>query len=213
MVKNNPFTQFGGHLETLGVELHKELEPWGLTVVDAVASLVQPGNAWAISEIGTILKKLANVFRVKIGGRRTIQEVVEGSGYNHFDYSILDRCALSGGRERWVTIEVFGIEHFDHDPTDVEIEAEYVRRSLRRPDVDHVVHFGDQVRVLPVEGHPVVFYLKNPVPGADGGPGVLRLWRHGAGRKLHWSWPAPGYRWDRRYRFAGVREQPLGLGD
>lgn len=164
------------------------------------------GEATLIAATKAFLAVVANIFTVKIGGPRAIAEVVAGSGYTHYDRSILERCRLAVGPEWSATIEIFSIEHFDHDPTDEEIEAEYVRRGLKRPDVDHAIHFGDQVRNLPVEGHPVIFYLKNPISYADGSRGVLGLWRRGAHRRLYWYWLDPVCRWNRSYLFAGVRE-------
>ena len=42
--------------------------------------------------------------------------------------------------------------------------------------------------------------------GAGGFRSVLGLWRDGAVRGLDWGWLGSGDRWDRDYRFAGVRE-------
>lgn len=177
-----------------------------MSLAETISQAALPGNAWALDEISAVLARIANVFQVKIGGRRTIKEVVESSGYTYYDHTILDGCKLVGGRERAVTIEIFSIEHFDHDPTDDEIEAEYVRCGLERPDADHGVHTGEQRPDLPQDGHPIIFYLKNPVSGAAGRRSVLALWRHGAGRGLRWDRLVPRLRWPRCCRFAGVRK-------
>lgn len=195
----------GGFINLL-VKMARELNlPSGtlyrLGTPDGEATLVAATRAF-LAEVA----KTANIFRVKIGGRRTIAEVVGASGYTWVNPTILERRSLSGGRERWAAIEVFDIERFNHDPTDAEIEAEYERRGLTRPEVDHAIHFGEQHPSLPVEGQPVVFYLKKPVLDAGGGSDVLSLWRYGAGRELSLGWLGPGGRWYRFYRFAGVRE-------
>jgi len=207
MGQQNPFVQFPGHLQFVAGDLTRRSAARGHNIIDAIAKLAQPANAWALDEIDAVLAKLANTFYVKIGGSRTAAEVIAASGYVYCDPAIPEQCVLQQGRERLVKIEVFDVEHFDHDLTDAEVEAEYIRRGLKRPEVDHAVHFGDQVRGLPVEGHPVIFYLKNPVPDADGSPSVLGLWCNGALRGLRWHWLHPrGGRWLRRYLFAGVRE-------
>ncbi len=206
MTKENQFVKFPGHLQYIAGELTSRSAKRGGNIVESIAKLAQPTNAWALDEIDDVFAKVAGIFRVKIGGRRTILEVINSSGYTNYDRSILELCTLSGGQESMATTEVFDIEHFDHDPTDAEIEAEHVRRGLNRPEVDHAVHFGDQIRHLPVDGHPVVFYLKNPVLGAGGNQRVLDLWRHGALRRFHWLWLFPGTRWHRASRFVGVRE-------
>jgi len=41
--------------------------------------------------------------------------------------------------------------------------------------------------------------------GAGGFRSVLNLWRNGADRKLNWNWLNSSNRWNRNYRFAGVR--------
>ena len=166
----------------------------------------QEGEKTLIEAIKAFLNVVGNIFTIKIGGNRSIAEVVEGSGYTDFNRSILEQCTLSGGPEQEVTIELFGIEQLDHDPSDAEIEAEYVRHGLGRPNVDHAIHFGDQEHAMPVEGQPVIFYLKNPVTGSDGYRNVLELWRDGARRELRWRWLRPGRTWRRRCLFAGVRK-------
>lgn len=206
MADKNSFVQFAGQFQSVAGEITRRRAERGGNIIDSIAQLAQPANVWALDEIDAVLAKLANVFRVKIGGRRTIADVVAASGYTSYDRSILERCVFVQGWERWTTVEIFSIEHFDHEPSDAEIEDEYVRRGLKRPEVDHAVHFGDQYRDLPVEGHPVIFYLKDPVPGADGRRYVLYLWRFGANRKLGWYWLCPGHRWYRDCLFAGVRE-------
>ncbi len=206
MAKNNELVQFAGHFQSLATELSVRAAKRGGNIVREVSMLVQPANARALDEIDVILGKISNTFRVKIGGRRDIAEVVEGSGYTGYDGSIVERCAIQKGRERWAVVEIFDMEHLDHDPSDAEVEAEYVRLGLGRPDVDHAVHFGEQFQHLPVEGHPIVFYLQKPVPGAGGCRCVLGLLRAGVGRGLHWDWLIPSNRCSRDYRFAGVRE-------
>ena len=166
------------------------------------------GDMW-LTALCRFLRKESvwgNIFLVKMGGKRGIAAVVEASGYTGYDPSIIERCELQKGYERWATVEIFDMKHFDHDPSDAEVEAEYVRRGLKRPDVDHAVHFGEQYQNLPVERHPIIFYLRNPVLGAGGFRSVLGLWRDGAVRGLDWGWLGSGDRWDRDYRFAGVRE-------
>lgn len=206
MAKSNEAIRFAGHFQAVIGEISGRLEKHGGSVVDVVSKLAQPGNAWALDEIDSVLAKLLNIFRVKIGGKQSIFEVVEGSGYTGYDCSIIERCVIQNGRERWAVVKIFDMEHLDHNPSDAEVEAEYVRLGLKRPDVDHAVHFGEQFQHLPVEGHPIVFYLQNPVPDADGSCDVLGLWRGGAIRRLRWFWLGPSGCWDRFYRFAGVRE-------
>ncbi len=208
MAQTNPFVQFSGHLQSVAGELTRRLGERGGNIVESIGKLAQPANAWALDELTATLAKLANIFRVKIGGLRTAAQVLEASGYTGYDRSIGERCVLSQGSEKVVNIEVFDIEHFDHDPTDAEVEAEYVRRGPKRPTPDHAIHFGEQHQHLPVEGHPVIFYLEKPVefPGAGGFRYVFYLWRNGALRELDWFWLNPSDRWNRNYRFAGVRE-------
>lgn len=207
MAEKNPFVQFPGHLQFVAGELTRRLGARG-NIVEAIGKLAQPVNAWALDELTAVIVKLLNIFCVKIGGRRSIAEVIEASGYTSFDSSILERCVLTHGHEHPVVIEMFGIDHFDHNPTDAEIEAEYVRCGLKRPTPDHAIRFGEQYQHLPVEGQSVIFYLEEPVefPGARGYRRVLILWRYGTGRELGWGWLGPGRRWDRRCLFAGVRE-------
>jgi len=206
MAKSNEAVKFAGQFQAVIGEISGRLEKRGGNVVDVVSRLALPGNAWALDEIDAVFAKLLNIFRVKMGGKRGIAAVVEASGYTGYDPSIIERCELQKGYERWATVEIFDMKHFDHDPSDAEVEAEYVRRGLKRPDVDHAVHFGEQFQHLPVEGRPIIFYLQNPVLGAGGFRCVLGLWRYGADRKLGWHWLNSGLRWDRDYRFAGVRE-------
>lgn len=202
----NELMQFAERFEAVAAELSRRLTARGVGIVQTLSQAALPANSWALDEIAAVLVRLANVFQVKIGGRRTLKEVVEASGYTSYDSSILERCALVGGRERNTIIEIFSIEHFDHDPTDAEIEAEYMQRGLGRPEADHAVHFGEQHQQLPVEGRHIIFYLKNPIPDADGSRRVLRLWRDGAWRGLLWRWLRPRFQWRRSGVFAGVRE-------
>lgn len=206
MPRRDDAVQFAGHFQSVVGELSGRLKKKGGDIVRVVSELAQPENAWALDEISAVCAKLFNIFHVKIGGRRSIVQVLDESGYTNYDRSIAERCVLQKGRERQAVIEVFGIENYDHDPSDAEIEAEYIKQGLKRPDVDRAVHFGDQYRDLPEDGHPIIFYLQNPVPGACGGPLVLSLWRLGADRELRWIWLVPGHRWSRGCRFAGVRE-------
>lgn len=206
MAQANPFVQFSGHLQSVAGELTRRLGERGGNIIEIIGQLAQPSSSPVLDELVSVLAKLANIFKVKIGGQRTAAQVLEASGYTGYDRSIAERCVLTQGRERAATIEVFGIEHFDHDPTDEEIEAEYVRLGLKRPTPDHAIRFGEQLPHLPVDGHPIIFYLQEPVPDAGGRRSVLLLWRGGANRGLYWRWLAPSGRWDRLCLFAGVRE-------
>lgn len=206
MGQTNPFVQFAGHYQSVVGEISRRLAERGGNIVEIIGQLAQPANSSVLDEVVAVLAKLAGVFQVKIGGSRASAEVLQVSGYTSYDRSIAERCVLAAGRERVVNIEVFGIEHFDHDPTDEEIEAEYAQRGLKRPTPDHAIRFGEQHKHLPVEDRPIIFYLQNPIPGADGGRSVLGLWRDGVKRGLVWSWLSPRYRWFRDYLFAGVRE-------
>lgn len=203
------FVQFAGHFQSLASEISGRLKKRGHSIVEAVSYAVQPGNEGSLDDLAetfaNLLERAKNAHQIIIGGNRTIVEVVAGSGYTDFDRSILERCTLAPGLKRKVTIEIFSIEHFDHDPTDAEVEAEYVRLGLGRPTPDHAIHFGDQKRDLPEDGHPIIFYLRVPVSDASGYRLVLKFWRNGARRRLDWRW-LPGRRWHRHYRFAGVRE-------
>lgn len=208
--KTNEFVQFAGHFQSLASEISGRLKKLGYGIVEAVSLAVQPGNEKTLDDItevfASLLERAKNTHQIIIGGNRTIKEVVDGSGYADFNRSVLERCALTPGPKRKAMIEIFSIEDLDHDPTDAEIEAEYVRHNLKRPAVDHAIHFGDQKRDLPEEGHPIIFYLEVPVSDASGDRNVLRFWRNGAKRGLCWGWLHPGVRWRRHYRFAGFRE-------
>lgn len=206
----NEFVQFAGHFQSLASEISGRLNKRGHNLAEAVARAVQPGNEKTLDDVASIfaglLEQAKNTYQIIIGGNQTIAEVVAGSGYTDYDRSILERCTLAPGPKRKVTIEIFSIEHFDHDPTDAEVEAEYVRLGLGRPTPDYAIHFGDQKRDLPEDGHPIIFYLRVPVSDASGHRSVLEFWRDGAGRELCWDWLHPGHRWHRGCRFAGVRE-------
>lgn len=205
MAKSNAAVQFAGHFQAVVGELAGRLEKKGGSIVEVVSRLAQPKNEQVLDQIVETLVGLINIFRVKIGGRKNIAKVVKASACA-CDNSIVERCVLQTGCERLVTIETFTVEHFDNpEPSDTEIEAEHIKRGLKRPDVDHVIHFVEQYKHLPVEGRPIIFYLQNPVPDA-GNRGVLFLWRSGAIRNLGWLWIDPGPRLTRPCSFAGVRE-------
>lgn len=202
--------QFAGHFQSLASEISGRLKKRGCNVVEAVSRAVQPGNEKALDDIvnvfADLLEQAKTTHQIIIGGNRTIAEIVAGSDYAYYDPSILQRCTLSPGPKRKAKIEIFSIEHFDHDPTDAEVEAEYVRLGLKRPTADHAIHFGDQKRDLPEDGHSIIFHLKNPISVASGRRVVLGFCQFGAGREFYWSWLYQGLCWHRHCRFAGVRE-------
>ena len=206
MGQTNALVQFTGQFQAVAGELTSRLAKRGGNIVEVIGRLAQPANSSVLDEVVAVLAKLANIFTVKIGGNRTASQVLEMSGYTSYDGTIAERCVLTNGRVRSVKIKVFSIEHFDHDPMDAEIEAEYARHGLKRPTPDHAIHFGEQFKNLPIGGHQIVFYLEKPVPGAGRDRIVLRLLRCGAKRELRWLWLSPSNRLDSLYLFAGVRE-------
>lgn len=153
------------------------------------------------------MAKIINEFVITIGGNRTIAEILAKSDHASYNHSIIKQCALAPGPKRKAMIVILGIEEYYHDPTETEIQEEYVRHGLKYLTVDHVIHFFNQKPDLPTEEHPIISYLRDPILG---NPTVMVLVR-GRGcsyvyRNLDLNCFGPNFRYSRNYRFAGIRE-------
>ncbi len=142
-----------------------------------------------------------DVFRVKLGGPETTDQIISALGFPANDYITQANFPLTPR-----TKEVAEIEIIDPGCSFSEEEGlEFLKAAgLERPTHEHAFRFAEQYGTATTsDKKPFVIFLHEPWLGPGGGRRVLSLRRYSADRKLYLRFPS--YRFYNACVLAGVR--------
>lgn len=148
-------------------------------------------------------KGVVKIVRVKVGGGRAIDQIVESTKAKnkniYINPNINQTNMPSGnGRKRTSVLEFF---EFDHDPTTEEVRARCEEPGYGYSTYEDGLRFQED-RPNDQRERPHVFVPENPWYDAAGFPRALHLWSHAHARRLHLLDCRLENRWIQRCLFA-----------